>query len=78
MLTHTIELYDQEAIWGKYNTLTTSILIGTLTVEAGVLMTLIIHSLPLFVRFLVILFNLWAGSCIRFFPFDGTATLLYL
>lgn len=54
MLTHTIELYDQEAIWGKNNTLTTSILIGTLTVEAGVLMMLIIHSLPLFVRSLVI------------------------
>ena len=54
MLTQTIELYDQEAIWGKNNTLTTSILIGTLAVEAGVLMTLIIHSLPLFVRSLVI------------------------
>ena len=51
---HTIELYDQEAIWGKNNTLTTSILIDTLTVEAGVLMTLIIHSLPLFVRSLFI------------------------
>lgn len=44
MLTHTIELYDQEAIWGKNNTLTTSILIDTLTVEAGVLMTFIIQS----------------------------------